>query len=366
MYKSISGFSINFENGNIELIVDKAKSQAEAMFDSNDIYEVFSNGIDYGFFSLDQYNFTHRLHPLQKMRFNSEIAKTNFMLTMFHTDYLLKFFTTGVEMSSKYPFNFRSTSEGLLKRLPRHLQRILSPKHLDEEETTFAGNAHRFWIKANQINMHIEESQSNVVKFYFETPKMRVNKHLLKVNSSGELVDDEEGELEDYDSWESKFARNFTNHYDEIAKYFPEFDRLKQLLKLAVCQAYIRKNVESFSKNIPDMIGRRKTAISDYLKRVKESVGDWPESENSYYVDSKLDELVETHIQNAIHVNIFFIYFSLIYKILFLNSLLIRIINFKKMKDYLTIGFDSVNDTLYFIIEYFKGRTRYQVQSKYI
>ena len=266
VFESINGFSINYETGSIELLVERAKNPSDAMFDSNDIYEVFANQIDYGFFSLDQYNFTHRYHPLQKMRFNKEVAKTNFMLTMFHTDYLLKFFTTGVEMSSKYPFNFRGTIDGLLLRLPAHLKEILSPRNFDqdEENATWTGNAHRFWIKANEIKMHIDDSRYKTVNFYFETPKMRINKHRLKMNSNGELVDDEQGELEDFDSWESKFARNFTKHYDEIAKYFPEFNRLKQLLKLAVCQAYIRNSIKNFTNNAA-FFDQKRANIKEYL-----------------------------------------------------------------------------------------------------
>ena len=74
-------------------------------------------------------------------------------------------------MSSKYPFNFRGTIDGLLLRLPAHLKETLSPRHFDqdEEDEEIDGSAHRFWIKANEIKMHIDDSRYKTVDFYFET-----------------------------------------------------------------------------------------------------------------------------------------------------------------------------------------------------
>lgn len=66
--------------------------------------------------------------PFQKMRYGpnkSALAKNDFLQTMSHTDYLLKFFSTGVEVSAKSPFAIRSVEEGLIKRLPTHLRNVV-------------------------------------------------------------------------------------------------------------------------------------------------------------------------------------------------------------------------------------------------
>jgi hypothetical protein len=231
LYKSINGFEII--NGKINLLLEVAVNNEDALFDSNDIYDVFANKIEDSWFSLENYDYIHEYFPLQKMIFERSVSKTNFLMTMFHTDYLLKFFATGLEVCSLYPFNFKETELGLLQRLPKHLKDILKPMHLSLKKTC----KYRLWI-ANDSMEFFEDFSENKYTFFIDNPHMRIKNHLLKTASNGKYIDDHQT---DEITWASAFCDNFTKHYDEISKYFLEFSRLKELLKLAVCQKRINK-----------------------------------------------------------------------------------------------------------------------------
>ena len=94
------------------------------------------------------YTYETFIEKSKLMRFDKDIPhQTEFVKTMFFTDYLLKFFTTGTEISSFFPFDMRSTC-GLLERLPLHLRKVLEPLHHSEQ---IDQKAHRFWIESEQI-----------------------------------------------------------------------------------------------------------------------------------------------------------------------------------------------------------------------
>eukprot|EP00971_Amphidinium_carterae_P216405 4295520-Amphidinium_carterae.1 len=95
--------------------------------------------------------------------------------------------------------------------------------------------AHRFWIEADAVPIFVGEGGLVVA-----APEMRVRKHLLQRSASGGLVDasmeDEDGD----DSPEAEFARRATVLYDEIACYFPEFARLKEIAKVCALARYLQ------------------------------------------------------------------------------------------------------------------------------
>lgn len=245
VFRSLSGVRVNMKTGRIMLVCKPAnnKESHSALFNAVDIEEVFSYRIGSTFFSLDPIDsFLRPLHPCQTMRFDKNLPHhTEFVKTMFFTDYLLKFFTIGSEISSSFPFDMRSTSCGLLDRLPKHLRKVLEPLHDSEQMDQ---KAHRFWIESEHIPYKlVENSGGDELNFYFGDVKMKVKKHLLVKDKNGNLVDAPEDESDH--TPEAVFAREFTRHYDEIGLYFPEFLRLRELVKLATAQRIVSSIIEA-------------------------------------------------------------------------------------------------------------------------
>lgn len=248
VFRSLSGVRINLKTGGIKLVCQPANPRETHTFLFNhvDIEEVFSYRIGSTFFSLDPIDSSLRpLHPCQTMRFDKDIPhQTEFVKTMFFTDYLLKFFTTGTEISSFFPFDTRSTC-GLLERLPLHLRKVLQPLHDSEQ---IDQKAHRFWIESEQIPYKLVEhgADGDEIHFYFGDVKMKVKKHLLVKDKNGNLIDSPDDDSDN--TPEAVFAREFTKHYDEIGLYFPEFLRLRELVKLATAQVIVSSIIESNKK----------------------------------------------------------------------------------------------------------------------
>lgn len=241
VYQRLSGVRINLKTGRIVLVCVPAKRSEPhlSLFDVSDIEEVFAYRIGSTFFSLDPLNsHTRPLHPCQTMRFDKKNVPhhIDFVKTMFFTDYLLKFFTTGTEVSSEFPFDMRSTQCGLLERLPAHLRKLVEPLHGDQPINE---SAHRFWIESSDVPYKVTTSGNGdeEINLYFGDVKMKVKKHLLVKDNKGNLIDAPEDENDE--SAEGIFAKQFTKHYDEIGSYFPEFLRLKELTKLATAQNII-------------------------------------------------------------------------------------------------------------------------------
>jgi hypothetical protein len=130
------------------LILFKADSDTALICDE-DIKDIFSNGIMNAFFTLEQPDTVYDLSPFQKMRFSPpQLAKApRYLETLFYTDYILKMFTTGVEISTKSPFKMRPASESLLSHLPENLRIGLSIV-AEKDQMSFNGQAHRFWIES--------------------------------------------------------------------------------------------------------------------------------------------------------------------------------------------------------------------------
>ena len=158
----------------------------------------------------------------------------------------------GTEVSAKSPFMFKDSSDGL-HLLPEHLKEALKPIS-QRKNGQMSGNLHRFWIESKELFYKVEEIEGGVHRYTFDEVQMVVKKHLLKYNSDGVLVDDEDDEdteneddsdedrdnEEDYHENENKkrkkkispekqFAKDFSENYEEIGKYFPVLLRLREL-----------------------------------------------------------------------------------------------------------------------------------------
>jgi hypothetical protein len=246
-WKCIRGVTIDLHDGSISVHADTAKRGEIALTSMDDVLDSAKVG-KYGgaFFSLDhpqdsdaEGGITMASHPFQKMRFGpSQLRDSGLLATMFHTDYLLKMFTSGVELSSAPPFATRPLSAGLISGLPPALASCIedySTRQKRKEVSEFAANdanLHRFWIEAGEIEMHeVSPSSSTKVTYWFGDVDMKVKKHLMKINEQGHMEDDEDGDDNASTNPEAKFAALLTSRYADLSKAFPEFARLRELQK---------------------------------------------------------------------------------------------------------------------------------------
>jgi curved DNA-binding protein CbpA len=230
IYKSFDGYEIDYETGTVTLLLKPWQgedSRSLRLFSDFDILQMINLGIGGGFLSLDHVDADKRYHPLQAVRFSPDYLEgTEYLKTLFMTDYLLKMFTTGVEISAHPPYRTRAI-DSLLQALPDHLRKILM---LCRDNHHGKSRAHRFWITAEAIERQ-EHEVGHTKKFHFGDIKMTVKKHLLDFNENGTLKD---AQVDEHDQTpEGQFALQFTKYYNEIGQYFPEFARLKELVKIS-------------------------------------------------------------------------------------------------------------------------------------
>ncbi|CAF1048957.1 unnamed protein product [Adineta steineri] len=242
-FSRVDGISFDLNTGEMQFHFQTSRNRdgTDAMFSSNDVTEVFQQGIPAAFFTLNEPDKDYHAHPFHQMLYSPPaLVGTQYLATLLHTDYLLKMLTTGTEICAKAPFNMRSIADSCFQRLPKHLQDKLKPLH-DREHNFSLGRTHRFWIEADPLVYEQQNSTSHIT-FRVANVHLRVRKHLLIRNANGQLVDDDEANEteEEQRSPESQFAKAFTEHYDEIGTYFPELLRLKELLKLSALYLFAR------------------------------------------------------------------------------------------------------------------------------
>jgi uncharacterized membrane protein YgcG len=180
----------------------------------------------------------------------------------------------GTEVSSNKPFLFREGENGFLSILPEFLREALTPTSRLKSSNDL-GKIHRFWIEATDLPYTQTERGDNEIMFTFGDCPMIVKKHLMKYDSDGNLVDDEDSEGGDEDevevedeayslnksdkekkkmSPEKKFAKNFSRFYEEIGLYYPVFLRLRELLKLGAISLILKSIYMSLKSSIENVV----------------------------------------------------------------------------------------------------------------
>ena len=254
LYNKVDGISFNYRTGEVKfLFVPHQYPGPMALFDSDDITDVFTKGLTNTIISLDQPDQEFLSHPFQEMKYLPQgLLNTKYLITLLHTDYLLKFMTTGMEINSKWPFPMRLGSEGFMQRLPQRLQELLKPLQMRENFFN-RGRIHRFWIEAGDpiYECSVDEKTTEIIYRLSDVP-MHIKQHLMKYDDEGKLVDDEQFDNEPDLSREVQFVKAFTNNYNEIGAYFPEFLRLKELAKLGILLNFTRHRYESLKMNIAE------------------------------------------------------------------------------------------------------------------
>lgn len=287
-YSDFRGISLNMNTG--ELLLDLDDS-GEGLFTMDDIKEIFQSGITSAHFTLDPASDSQEYLPFQEMKYcPNTLEDTSYLDTMFHCDYLLKMFTCGSEVSANYPFNLKS-SDDLLSRLPKSLRENLKPLNGS------IGKCHRFWIETGDL-MWDKSDDDNALSIQFGDFQMMVNTRPMIRDKDNKLIDAPEY---DKNTEEFKFAKYFTDNYDEIGKYFPELLRLKQLAKISVFYFEILKKYLI----LKDIKEQYQTKVKPQLeKELKEkrskiiSLSDYP-SWTNYNIDKKTTEIVDETIRKS-------------------------------------------------------------------
>ena len=247
-YSQLKGFRFNVDpnNPSVELLVVPANEREGriGLFSQNDVNTVLqmnSEGFHPAIFSLDSPSEMELYHPFQQFLYKPDsLQSTNFLHTMFETDYLMKSFSVGSEVSAKPPFKQRPCKQGLLKGLPFRLAEALKPVH--ERPGGHQGNVHRFWIQADKITYSPEFDGTKITLRLGEV-KMTIRSHPLFPGSDGKTEDTGHGN--DPDSAETQFAADMTSAYDEISLHFPMFARLRELAKLQFLGLFLKDIIQA-------------------------------------------------------------------------------------------------------------------------
>ena len=240
------GFTINKTDQSIHLLVQNEpfyvnfgiSRDKKALFTWQDISAVLYDlhNMTQSYFSLDPIDEKLHLHPFQGFDYSPKCLKgTMFLHTLFHTDYLLKQFAMGVEVSSQAPFEQRKAAEdGLFKGMSKQLIDMLKPIH---ERGKTHHKCRRLWIQADMLEHEIVETDSEV-KFLFGKINMSIRTHPMIHDSDGNLIDT--SDQSDENSPETLFSKDLTENYDNISVHFREFARLKELCKLQYLAIFLR------------------------------------------------------------------------------------------------------------------------------
>ena len=306
-YSKVTGFVIDIDpdHPSVKLLVveEDRRRNTIGLFSQDDINTMLQlESSDFPlFFSLDppEHDLGKHYHPFQQWRYGTEKVKDSEVLnTMFITDYLMKSFTVGSDVSSIPPFQQRSCKEGLTKSLPPDLQRAI--RSIQERGGYYSQSSHRFWIEAKEMKYDMQQTGS-VITCQFGEMEMEVKNHSLTRNENGELEDTKKDE--DPNSPESQFAKDMTEHYEELSHYFPQFARLQQLSKLQVFAMMLDMLLQNIKEENTEVTKELVTKIQNETRKehrtntikvltgLKSEIGEWPKADNHHYVQSKVEEI---------------------------------------------------------------------------
>eukprot|EP00467_Chlorarachnion_reptans_P011052 CAMPEP_0114515296 /NCGR_PEP_ID=MMETSP0109-20121206/16654_1 /TAXON_ID=29199 /ORGANISM="Chlorarachnion reptans, Strain CCCM449" /LENGTH=2301 /DNA_ID=CAMNT_0001695479 /DNA_START=286 /DNA_END=7191 /DNA_ORIENTATION=+ len=237
-FHSFDGIKISTKTGDITFMLTPSSRRQPGHFGWSDLREIFGLGSPgFALFSLDPIDpADKRYHPLQSMKFTPvQLRNTGILATMFHADYLLKFLTTGQEISAFPPFASRSTSAegGLLSRLPKRLRDIANELVERGDGSDPVGKAHRFWIDTESLDVDIDQKEENL-QLRFGNVNMRICTNPLERNAlTGDLQDRKLTE-DEKDSPEKKYCHAFSKNIQEFGRYFPSLLRIGELSKILI------------------------------------------------------------------------------------------------------------------------------------
>ena len=253
-YSKLVGFVFDADKDepSLELLVVKAdpKTGKKGLFSQEDVSVMLQLDLKGGalFFSLDQPSefLDISFHPFQQWRNPEKINGTEVLNTMFITDYLMKSFTTGTDISSKPPFNQRPCKDGLTKNLPSSLQEAIRSTEERLKDSRPKHRRNRFWLESKEVKYKKSQKGSRY-EYYFADADIEVKSESSPFGIDLSLKQDNSPE-----SPHMSFARDMTKHYSELSEYFPVFARLQELSKLQFFSFELQSLVEIVKAKYPE------------------------------------------------------------------------------------------------------------------
>ena len=293
-FATLTGFEFNTDTDNphVKMTAIPVGHTKIGLFSGADVHTVLKIPKKELFpivFSLDPPNDSQRFHPFQQLRFEpASLENTDLLHTLLQTDYLMKSFSVGSDVSAKPPFKQRDCSEGLTEKLPPHLKKVLAPV---SEKGSFRNKTSRFWIQADEIEYNVTQS-GPLVQCQIGEVKMVIRTSPQFPGLDGKLHDIED---EDPESAESMFAKDLTENYNEISMYFPMFGRLRELCKLQILGVILGGILEQMQSkasgdvSIPPHLLRdiqakarseNESRVQEMLSEIRENIGVWPAAQD--------------------------------------------------------------------------------------
>lgn len=230
-YHKLVGMVVSANTYSVHYLLEK---EGVPLFSLEDIAEVVQRNVTNSVFTLDQHRVEGeylKASPLQEMKYApANLRETHFLATLLNTDYLLKMFTMDVNIETQYPFALTDKYSG---RLPREILAVLSKFRNQKQKS----NCHRFWIEAGDLEYETIEEEGKTT-YLFGDVKMSVKTHLMIHNKDGQLVDAPEP---NDGGVEQELAQAFTEHYAKLARIYPQFARLAEMVKMQAVTQLLHK-----------------------------------------------------------------------------------------------------------------------------
>jgi uncharacterized membrane protein YgcG len=234
IYKSFDGYSLNPKTGDIQFLLTRwmpGDKPEEQLFMHDDLLALIKGGVGRAIFSLDANSVYRQYDPLQVVRFSPQSLKdTEYLRSLFATDYIMKMASQGTEINAQPPYNTRPI-DALFEGLDESIQKELFVcTEADSKDDDSKSRATRFWIQMGAIP-RAEKERGYCLLVRYGDPEVAIKKQLLTIDAQGHLID-APVDLSD-DSREARFAAAFTKHYGQIAEKLPVFNQLKAFYTLS-------------------------------------------------------------------------------------------------------------------------------------
>jgi len=196
-------------------------------------------------FSLDPWDPKDPNGPfIKKVYYPSWIAGTELGDLLFESDYLLKQLSFGIKVKSISP-EYTATTEPLnfpLELTQKGLRTVIS--YESEQTSTSNQKWYRLWIETKECALTEEEDFIGERMLKFEKVNVVIQARRMVISSTSNELEDAET-LNDPNEANERFARKATELYEDLAKAFPEFDRIYAAAKATAISKVMR------NRNIP-------------------------------------------------------------------------------------------------------------------
>ena len=202
-------------------------------------------------FSLDPFeptnpegDFMRKVFYPDELEKRSILESTKFGEVMFEADFVLKQLALGIAPKNltDFPINIKDFE------YPQELITLgVVPTHKIKTGSSGQQTWNRMWIVIKDINTFNQKDKDNSQYFFINSIKMGIEARQMVVNSKGLL---EDMVTQDAQSPDKIFADRLTQLYDVASKYFPSFQKLKQMSKAVALAKWLHQNKVPVDLNI--------------------------------------------------------------------------------------------------------------------